>query len=97
MHAFLGSFCQTPGRVHADEGKEPHNWADLPLAFAVALMAVTAGQIYYLHAPMQMGPHENHLEHFRRPNPLDLLAITIGSHAAGREFTPAVWFGAEIS
>jgi CYTH domain-containing protein len=88
--------CRLALLTHHGE-EQAHDWADLPRSFADSLMAVTAGQIYYLRTLLPMGPHEIHLEHFRQPNPLDLLSVTFGSHAESQEFLPPSWFGAEVS
>jgi CYTH domain-containing protein len=88
--------CRLALVTHHREEKA-HDWADLPRPFADALMAVTAGQTYYLRTPLQMGQHEVHLEHFRQPNPLDMLSVAFASHAEAQEFAPAPWFGAEVS
>jgi hypothetical protein len=74
-----------------------HDWVDLPRVFADALMAVTAGQAYYLRTPLPVGHHKVHLEHFRQPSPLDLISVAFDDEAEAQGFTPPPWLGAEVS
>ncbi|WP_152568703.1 hypothetical protein [Microvirga sp. BSC39] len=84
-----GYFPDQPGRstyVQIDEtrsnrilktggGGVPEERADLPLAHAQALLAVSPGQVEYLRTSRAIGSHALHALHVLRPSPLNLVAV----------------------
>ncbi len=105
-----GYFPDQPGRrtyVHvedtrshlileADGDETPEEQADLPVAHAQALLAVSPGQVEYLRTRLSIGPHEIQALHFVRPGPLDLVMLPLAPQDAP-EAHPLLWFGPEIS
>ena len=73
--------------------KEP---ADLPLAHAQALLAVSQSQVEYLRTRLLVASHEIQVLHFVRPAPLDLVAIAIPPEDE-QDFHHLPWFGPEVS
>ena len=53
--------------------------ADLPLAHAQALLAVSQGRVEYVRTRLAIGSHELQALHIVRPGPLDLVAIAVPS------------------
>jgi len=78
----------------ADEASEER--ADIPLAHAQALLAVSQGQVEYLRTRLSIGSYEIQVLHFVRPAPLDLVAIVVPSEDK-RAVHPLPWFGPEVS
>jgi hypothetical protein len=70
--------------------------ADLPLAHAQALLAVSQGQVEYVRTRLPIGRHEIQTLHVVRPSPLDLVAIANASED-GQDCPPLPWFGPEVS
>jgi CYTH domain-containing protein len=66
--------------------------ANLPLAHAQALLAVSQGQLEYLRTRLSIGSHEIQAFHFVRPGPLDLAAVV-----GPQDVPPLAWFGPEVS
>jgi hypothetical protein len=78
----------------ADGGSE--ELADLPLAHAQALLAVSQGQVEYVRNRLSIGSHEIQALHVVRPGPLDLVAVA-SPPEVGQDLPPLPWFGPEIS
>jgi hypothetical protein len=78
----------------ADGGSE--ELADLPLAHAQALLAVSQGQVEYVRNRLSIGSHEIQALHVVRPGPLDLVAVA-SPPEDGQDLLPLPWFGPEIS
>jgi CYTH domain-containing protein len=70
--------------------------ADLPLAHAQALLAVSQGQVEYVRTRLSIGAHEIQALHVVRPGPLDLVAIA-NAPEDGQDFPSLPWFGPEVS
>jgi CYTH domain-containing protein len=70
--------------------------ADLPLAHAQALLAVSQGQVEYVRTRLSIGAHEIQALHVVRPGPFDLVAIA-NAPEDGQDFAPLPWFGREVS
>jgi hypothetical protein len=70
--------------------------ADLPLAHAQALLAVSQGRVEYVRTKLSIGSHEIQALHVVRPGPLDLVSITV-TPEDGRDLPPLPWFGPEVS
>lgn len=70
--------------------------ADLPLAHAQALLAVSQGQVEYLRTRLFIGSHEIQALHVVRPGPLDLVVLT-NAPEDGQDLPPLPWFGPEVS
>jgi hypothetical protein len=70
--------------------------ADLPLAHAQALLAVSQGQVEYVRTKLSIGSHEIQVLHFVRPGPLDLVGIA-NAPEGGQNFPSLPWFGPEVS
>ncbi len=70
--------------------------ADLPLAHAQALHAVSQGQVEYVRTRLSIGSHEIQALHVVRPGPFDLVAIA-NAPGDGQDFPPLPWFGPEVS
>jgi hypothetical protein len=70
--------------------------ADLPLAHAQALLAVSHCQVEYVRTRLSIGSHEIQVLHFVRPGPFDLVAIANASEG-GQNFPPLHWFGPEVT
>jgi hypothetical protein len=77
-------------------GDATEEQADLPLAHAQALLAVSQGQVEYVRTRLAIGPHELQALHVVRPGPLDLVAIAVPSQDE-HTFHPLPWFGPEVS
>jgi hypothetical protein len=74
----------------------PGERADLPLAHAQALLAVSQGQVEYLRTRLSIGSHEVQVLHFVRPAPLNLVAIAV-TPGDEQDQPPLPWFGPEVS
>jgi CYTH domain-containing protein len=70
--------------------------ADIPLAHAQALLAVSQGQVEYLRTSLSIGSHEIQVLHVLRPAPLDLVAVAVPSEDE-QNFHPLPWFGPEVT
>jgi hypothetical protein len=70
--------------------------ADLPLAHAQALLAVSRGQVEYVRTRLVIGSHEIHVLHVIRPGPLDLATVA-RAPGKGQDLAPLTWFGPEVS
>ena len=70
--------------------------ADLPLAHAQALLAVSQGQVEYVRTRLSIGSHEIQALHFVRPGPLDLVAVAVPPEDE-QNLPPLPWFGPEVS
>ena len=70
--------------------------ADLPLAHAQALLALSQGQLEYLHTRLSIGSHAIQALHFVRPGPLDLVVVA-SAPESGQDLPPLPWFGPEVS
>ncbi|PVE21352.1 hypothetical protein DC522_27135 [Microvirga sp. KLBC 81] len=70
--------------------------ADLPLAHAQALLAVSQGQVEYVRTRLSIGAREIQVVHFVRPSPLDLVMMTVAPEDE-QDFHPLSWFGPEVS
>jgi len=80
----------------AGEGAAPDEQADVPLAHAQALLAVSQGQVEYVRTKLSIGSHEIQALHFIRPVALNLVAIA-GAPEDGQDLPPLLWFGPEVS
>jgi hypothetical protein len=79
------------------EGEEaPEQRADLPLAHAQALLAVSQGQVEYVRTSLSIGPHEIQSLQFVRPGALDL-AVVASVPENGQDLPPLPWFGPEVN
>ncbi|PVE22976.1 hypothetical protein DC522_18515 [Microvirga sp. KLBC 81] len=70
--------------------------ADLPLAHAQALLAVSQGQVEYVRTRLSIGAGEIQALHFVRPGSLDLVMVT-GAPEDEQDLQPLLWFGPEVS
>jgi hypothetical protein len=70
--------------------------ADLPLAHAQALLAVSQGQVEYVRNRLSIGSHEIQALHVVRPGPFDLVAIA-NAPEDRQDVPPLPWFGPEVS
>ncbi|WP_052954887.1 hypothetical protein [Microvirga vignae] len=70
--------------------------ADLPLAHAQALLAVSQGQAEYVRTRLSIGAREIRALHFVKPGPLDLVAVA-SAPEDGQDLPPLPWFGPEVS
>ena len=57
--------------LEAGEGAAPDEQADLPLAHAQALLAVSHGQVEYMRTKLSISSHEIQALHFVRPVALE--------------------------
>jgi CYTH domain-containing protein len=78
----------------ADEASEER--ADIPLAHAQALLAVSQGQVEYLRSRLSISSYEIQVLHFIRPAPFDLVAVAVPLEDE-KAFHPLPWFGPEVS
>jgi len=70
--------------------------ADLPLAHAPALLAVSQGQVEYQRIRLSISSHEIQVFHFIRPAPLDLVAVAVPWEDE-QDFHSLPWFSLEVS
>jgi hypothetical protein len=86
------------GNLILEDGGEtaPEERADLPLAHAQTLLAVSQGQVEYVRTRLSVGSHEIQALHVVRPGPLDLVALT-NAPEDGQDLPPLPWFGPEVS
>jgi hypothetical protein len=70
--------------------------ADLPLAHAQALLAVSQGRVEYVRTKLSIGADEIQALHVVRPGPLDLVAVA-SPPEVGQDLPPLPWFGPEVS
>jgi CYTH domain-containing protein len=82
--------------LEAGESVAPDEQADLPLAHAQALLAVSQGQVEYMRTTLSISSHEIQALHFVRPAALDLVAIA-GAPEDEQDLPPLPWFGPEVS
>ncbi len=82
--------------LEADGDRVHEERADLPLAYAQALLAVSQGQVEYLRTKLSIDSHELQAFHVLRPGPLDLVMV-VGTSENGQDLPPLPWFGPEIS
>ncbi|QRM33216.1 hypothetical protein [Microvirga sp. VF16] len=82
--------------LEAGEGAAVEERVDLPLAHALALLAVSQGQVKYVRTTLSLGSREIQALHFVRPVALDLVAIA-GAPEDGQDLPPLPWFGPEVS
>jgi CYTH domain-containing protein len=82
--------------LEAGESVAPDEQADVPLAHAQALLAVSQGQVEYVRTTLSISSHEIQARHFVRPVALDLVAIA-GVPEDGQDLPPLSWFGPEVS
>jgi CYTH domain-containing protein len=82
--------------LEAGESAAPDEQADVPLAHAQALLAVSQGQVEYVRTTLSISSHEIQARHFVRPVALDLVAIA-GAPEDGQDLPPLPWFGPEVS
>jgi hypothetical protein len=82
--------------LEAGESVAPDEQADLPLAHAQALLAVSQGQVEYMQTTLSISSHEIQALHFVRPAALDLVAIA-GAPEDEQDLPPLPWFGPEVS
>jgi CYTH domain-containing protein len=82
--------------LEAGEGAVSDEQADVPLAHAQALLAVSHGQVEYVRTKLSISSHEIQALHFVRPAALDLVAMA-GAPEDGQDFPPLPWFGPEVS
>jgi hypothetical protein len=82
--------------LEAGEGVAPDEQADLPLAHAQALLAVSHGQVESVRTKLSISSHEIQALHFVRPVALDLVAIA-GAPEDRQDLPPVPWFGPEVS
>jgi CYTH domain-containing protein len=82
--------------LEAGEGVAPDEQADVPLAHAQALLAVSQGQVEYVRTKLSISSHEIQALHFVRPVALDLVAIA-GAPEDEQDLPPLPWFGPEVS
>jgi hypothetical protein len=61
--------------LEAGSEEAPEERADLPLAHAQALLAVSQGQVEYVRTRLSIGSHEIQALHFIRPAPFDLVVV----------------------
>ena len=78
------------------EGAAAEEQADLPPAHAQALLAISQGQVEYVHTRLAIGPHEIQALHFVRPGPLDLVMVPVALQDE-QDWPPLPWFGPEVS
>jgi hypothetical protein len=81
--------------LEAMEGDAPDEQADVPLAHAQALLAVSPGQVEYLRTTLSIGSHKIQALRFVRPVALDLVAVA-GAPEDGQDLPPLPWFGPEV-
>jgi hypothetical protein len=82
--------------LEAGEGVAPDAQADVPLAHAQALLAVSHGQVEYMRTKLSISSHEIQALHFVRPVALDLVMVA-GAPEDGQDLPPLPWFGPEVS
>jgi CYTH domain-containing protein len=82
--------------LEAGERAAPDEQADVPLAHAQALLAVSQGQVEYVRTKLSIGSHEIEALHFIRPVALNLVAMA-GAPEDGQDLPPLPWFGPEVS
>jgi CYTH domain-containing protein len=82
--------------LEAGESAAPDEQADVPLAHAQALLAVSQGQVEYVRTTLSISSHEIQALHFVRPAALDLVAIA-GAPEDEQDLPPLPWFGPEVS
>ena len=71
--------------------------AEISLAQAEALLALTAGQVEYLSTAIDIGSHTATIQRVVAPAPLDLISIAFKHDKAAQKFQPPAWFGPEVS
>ncbi|MFC1459297.1 hypothetical protein ACETIH_21835 [Microvirga arabica] len=80
-----------------DAGETAHEErAELPLAHAQVLLAVSQGQVEHVRTRLSIGSHEIQVFHVVRPGAFDLMAIAKAPED-GREVPPLPWFGPEVN
>jgi CYTH domain-containing protein len=77
-------------------GRISEERADLPLAHAQALLAVSQSPMEYLRTKLLIGSHEIQALHFVKPGPLDLVMVAVPSEDE-QDLPPLPWFGPEVS
>ena len=82
--------------LEAGAGAAPDEQADVPLAHAQALLAVSHGQVEYMRTKLSISSHEIQALHFVRPVALDLVMVA-GAPEDGQDLPPLPWFGPEVS
>ena len=82
--------------LEASEGTAPDEQADLPLAHAQALLAVSHGQVEYVRTKLSISSHEIQVLHFVRPGTLDLVGVA-SAPENGQDLPSLPWFGREVS
>ncbi|MBD2750791.1 hypothetical protein IC232_29555 [Microvirga sp. BT688] len=82
--------------LEADADGRSEERADIPLAHAQVLLAVSQGQVEYLRTSLSIGSYEIQVLHFIRPSPLDLVAGPVPSEDE-QAFYPLPWFGPEVT
>jgi CYTH domain-containing protein len=82
--------------LEAGESAAPDEQADVPLAHAQALLALSQGQVEYMQTTLSISSHEIQALHFVRPAALDLVAIA-GAPEDEQDLPPLPWFGPEVS
>lgn len=70
--------------------------ADLPLAHAQTLLAVSQGQVEYVRTGLSIGAHEIQALHVVRPGALNLISVA-SPPEGGQDLPPLPWFGREVS
>jgi hypothetical protein len=75
---------------------ESEERADLPLAHAQALLAVSQGQVEYVRNRLSNGSRGIQVLHVVRPSPLDLVALALAPEGE-QDVPPLPWFGPEVS
>jgi hypothetical protein len=84
------------GRLILQAGDETaEERADLPMAHAQALLAVSQGQVKYVRTKLSISSRELLILHFVKPGPLDL--IMVSDVPEDGQDHPLPWFGPEVS
>jgi CYTH domain-containing protein len=82
--------------LEAEGDGAPEERADLPLAQAQTLLAVSQGQVEYMRSRLSIGSYEIQALHFIEPGPLDLVVVAVPSQDE-QDLPPLPWFGPEVS
>jgi CYTH domain-containing protein len=71
--------------------------AEISLAQAEALLALSAGQVEYLGIAIDVGSYAATIQRFVTLAPLNLISLTFRDDKTAQKLQPPAWFGPEVS